>query len=137
MKRYADKKRNTAPTVIGKDDTVLVRQHCFNKLMPHFNPEPFTLESRNDNMISATRGSVRITRNVIFFKQIDPINTPINDGNTCEDLVNMQLCRKQSPMIGAHENSELLPGTEPNTRPRGTHSLPARFRDYLGLPKFK
>ena len=45
MKRSADKKRNAAPTVNGKGDTVLLRQHRFNKLMPHFNPELFTVES--------------------------------------------------------------------------------------------
>ena len=57
MKRYADKKRNAAPTVNGKGDTVLLRQHRFNKLMPHFNPELFTVESGNSNMVSVTRGS--------------------------------------------------------------------------------
>jgi len=93
MKHYADKTRNAAPTHIAKGDTVLVRQRSFNKLMPYFNPQPFTVESRNGNIVTETRGSVHITRNVTFFKRINLINTPINDDNTCEDWDNVQLCR--------------------------------------------
>ncbi|KAK2144739.1 hypothetical protein LSH36_735g01076 [Paralvinella palmiformis] len=48
--------------------------------------KPFTIESRNGNMVTATKGSVRITRSVIFFKR--------NDLVTYEDLDNMQLYRK-------------------------------------------
>ena len=68
MKMYAD--RRSKPCMIETGDAVVVKQPKENKLTTPFNPKPYKVLSRKGSMITAQRGSHKITRNSSHFKPI-------------------------------------------------------------------
>ena len=69
-KAYWDKCNHAQDSEIKINDTVLVKQNKTNKLSSVFNPEPMIVTNRNGTMITAKRGSYKITRNVSYFKRL-------------------------------------------------------------------
>ncbi|CAB4043738.1 Hypothetical predicted protein [Paramuricea clavata] len=70
MKEYADKRRRSETSEIKVGDTVLIQQPKANKLSTPFNPRPYKVVARKGSMVTAERGSHKLTRNVSFFKKI-------------------------------------------------------------------
>ncbi|CAB3982993.1 Hypothetical predicted protein [Paramuricea clavata] len=76
MKEYADKRRRSETSEIKVGDTVLIQQPKANKLSTPFNPSPYKVVARKGSMVTAERGSHKVTRNVSFFKKIKATFNP-------------------------------------------------------------
>ena len=79
MKEYADQRRQSKTSDMKVGNIVLVQQPKTNKLPTPFNPHPYKVVARKGSMVTAERGSHKITRNVSFFKKIDTIPIPENE----------------------------------------------------------
>ena len=72
MKTFPDAKVRAKTPTINIGDTVLARQRK-HKLSACFDPLPFRVVCTNGTMITACHNSKCITRNVSYFKVVDPV----------------------------------------------------------------
>ena len=77
-KLYADARRHAKITSIKLGDTVLVKQTKINKFSTPFDPHPYTVKAINGTMVTAERDDHVITRNISFFKRLQPPNIHVN-----------------------------------------------------------
>ena len=97
MKDYADTKRHAKPSDLIPGDHVLVKQPKTNKLKPLFNPEPYIIVQKKDNMITAKSKSHHIVRNSSHFRRI-PKHVPIPEEEEEEEFVNPE----SVPLVQTH-----------------------------------
>ena len=90
MREYADQRRQSKTSDMKVGDTVLAQQPKTNKLSTPFNPHPYKVVARKGRMVTAERGSHKITRNLSFFKKIESIPIPENetDGKVDDPIPN-------------------------------------------------
>ncbi len=70
MKRYADMKRSVKVPVMQPGDSVLVKNEKKGKLIPMYNPEPQVVVYRKGDMVTASDGHKKMTRNASQFKKV-------------------------------------------------------------------
>ena len=79
IKEYTDHRRQCKPNDIRVGDKVLIRQPKINKLSTPFHPYRYKVVARKGSMVTAERGSHKVTRNVSFFKKIEAMATLENE----------------------------------------------------------
>ena len=67
--KYADKRYNAKPCNINIGNKVIVRRQQKSKALP-YDPNPYIVYSKKDNMIITRRDGHAITRNNSFFKKV-------------------------------------------------------------------
>ena len=72
MKADYEKKKRVCDREINVGDRVLVRNNVKGKLQPPFMPDPHTVVSKNNTMITAEYNGRKVTRNSSFFKLLSP-----------------------------------------------------------------
>jgi hypothetical protein len=123
MKKYADSRQHAKTNDLKIGDAVLVRQPKKNKLSTPFNPEPFVVEAWKGTLVTARRGSQKITRNVSFFKKIDirGHEWDISERNDDDDDDFFRMINHRA--LGNEHNQELAP----LCRSQRQRKLPNRF----------
>ena len=72
MKANADRVKNAKESKKFIGDTVLVRQRKHNKFSTRYDPKPYRITRINGTMVTASRPGHSITRNISFYKTIQP-----------------------------------------------------------------
>ena len=139
-KDYADTQRRASHSKVEAGDEVLVKQDKTNKLSTAFNPNPFKVisESRNSLVIESPAGN-QYSRNTSHVKRYitegdpasqqesdvlaTPASLPAEEPDT--GPLNSEVYLDTPESVGAKSETPSTP------RPRRTHRLPERLRDYV------
>ncbi|XP_038060081.1 uncharacterized protein K02A2.6-like [Patiria miniata] len=118
MKAYADKREHAKHKNITVGDTVLIRRDgMVAKDQTPYHLQPYIVTDTRGSMITARRGSHRVTRNISRFKRINDQPQPSHDSDE-SDLDDLSDTPTQTPNQAPRRNP-----------PRARHP-PARFKDY-------
>ena len=79
-----------------------------------FNPHPYKVVARKESMVTAERGSLKVTRNVSFFKKIEA--TPIPQNETDDEV--------DDPIPSAPHQQEQTVGPNNPEDPNGKDNPP-------------
>ena len=105
MKKNADKLSRAKEREIHVGDTVLVRQRKKNKFSSTFDPKPYRVTRVKGTMITATRPGHYITRNISFYKKVQPQEEEVTDEDYEEDYLSDDSMKK----INDFNENERLP----------------------------
>ena len=134
MKAYADKRRCSNKSNFDIGTYVLVKQPQHNKMTPLYNPHPYQIVSVKGSMITAQRGTHKVTRNSSHYKAIpEPMdaNYPVEKENKIYDSLDdipLRAGNRPPPILPAEENVNIPVRRNPMRNRR----LPLRYQEDEG-----
>lgn len=118
MKRAADDKAYVKPSTIKEGDAVIIKPPMRRrKIDPVYDPRPYHVTHVKGSMVTAQRGTHRVTRNSSFFKHVTSDVVESEDESSWDDDIS-------TGDIGDAEDQQILPD-DVDEMPR----YPARMRN--------
>ena len=109
MKVHADKHLHTRASTLQVGDTVLVKQVRQHKLTPPFDPRPLSVTSILGDMVTASRDSYNITRNVSHFKKLpNSVRVKLSEPEEGEENENETMTRSQTSTESSETSSNAI-----------------------------
>jgi hypothetical protein len=123
-KEYSDTRNNASRQELGIGDKVLLENENQTKLTSKYLPEPFVIEKKKGNMVTATNETKTITRNMSQFKKVNSDLQPAQSYNWSHEDQNID-----SPETSVTDNGITQNRTSP--RPVRNRREPGYLKDYV------